>query len=104
MFNKHVSTYFWSVYLSLSYQWYQVYMLIHVGFSRPDEVHCQDSIDTPYTSDAKDSPGAAPTDAPGAAPTYTPGAAPTDALGAAPTDATGKIPDQSPHQTFEVSS
>ncbi|XP_020315009.1 hematopoietic progenitor cell antigen CD34 isoform X2 [Oncorhynchus kisutch] len=70
-----------------------------------NEVHCQDSIDTPYTSDAKDSPGAAPTDAPGAAhtdapgaaptdtpgaaPTYTPGAAPTDALGAAPTDATG---------------
>ncbi|CDQ88473.1 unnamed protein product [Oncorhynchus mykiss] len=71
-------------------------MLIHVGFSRPDEVHCQDSIDTPYTSDAKDSPGAAPTDAPGAAPTDAPGAAPTDAPGAAPTDAPGAAPTYTP--------
>ncbi|XP_070304081.1 hematopoietic progenitor cell antigen CD34-like isoform X6 [Salvelinus sp. IW2-2015] len=44
-----------------------------------NEIHCQDSIDTPYTSDAKE--GAAPTDAPGAAPADTPGAAPTDAPG-----------------------
>ncbi|XP_021420089.2 CD34a molecule isoform X1 [Oncorhynchus mykiss] len=61
-----------------------------------NEVHCQDSIDTPYTSDAKDSPGAAPTDAPGAAPTDAPGAAPTDAPGAAPTDAPGAAPTYTP--------
>uniref|UniRef100_A0A4W5NZA6 Uncharacterized protein n=1 Tax=Hucho hucho TaxID=62062 RepID=A0A4W5NZA6_9TELE len=66
-------------------------MLIHVGLSRPDEVHCQDSTVTSYTSDATDAPGAAPTDVPGAVPTDAPGAAPTDAPGAAPTDATGKI-------------
>ncbi|XP_013991618.1 hematopoietic progenitor cell antigen CD34 isoform X2 [Salmo salar] len=57
-----------------------------------NEVHCQDSIDTPYTSDAKDAPGAATTDAPVAAPTDSPGAAPTDAPGAAPTDALAAAP------------
>nr|XP_046221827.1 hematopoietic progenitor cell antigen CD34-like isoform X4 [Oncorhynchus gorbuscha] len=61
-----------------------------------NEVHCQDSTDTPYTSDAKDAPGAAPTDAPGAAPTDAPGAAPTDAPGAAPTDAPGAAPTAAP--------
>ncbi|XP_070304078.1 hematopoietic progenitor cell antigen CD34-like isoform X3 [Salvelinus sp. IW2-2015] len=60
----------------------------------PDEIHCQDSIDTPYTSDAKE--GAAPTDAPGAAPADTPGAAPTDAPGAAPTDTPGAAPTDTP--------
>ncbi|XP_071203840.1 hematopoietic progenitor cell antigen CD34-like isoform X1 [Salvelinus alpinus] len=67
-----------------------------------NEIHCQDSIDTPYTSDAKegaaptDAPGAAPADAPGAAPADTPGAAPTDAPGAAPADAPGAAPADAP--------
>uniref|UniRef100_A0A674AUA0 Hematopoietic progenitor cell antigen CD34-like n=1 Tax=Salmo trutta TaxID=8032 RepID=A0A674AUA0_SALTR len=61
-----------------------------------NEVHCQDSIDTPYTSDAKDAPSAATTDAPGAAPTDAPGAATTDAPGAAPTDAPGAAPTDAP--------
>ncbi|XP_055787317.1 hematopoietic progenitor cell antigen CD34 isoform X2 [Salvelinus fontinalis] len=61
-----------------------------------NEVHCQDSIDTPYTSDAKDAPDAAPTDAPDAAPTDTPGAAPTDTPGAAPTDAPDAAPTDTP--------
>ncbi|XP_029478262.2 hematopoietic progenitor cell antigen CD34 isoform X2 [Oncorhynchus nerka] len=61
-----------------------------------NEVHCQDSTDTPYTSDAKDAPGASPTAAPGATPTATPGAAPTDALGTAPTAAPGAAPTAAP--------
>ncbi|XP_064813447.1 hematopoietic progenitor cell antigen CD34-like isoform X2 [Oncorhynchus masou masou] len=61
-----------------------------------NEVHCQDSIDTPHTSDAKDAPGAAPTASPGAAPTDVPGAAPTAAPGAAPTAAPGAAPTDAP--------